>query len=474
MEVKMSYNVTFVSCEQHTEYWDAAARKLWEDNFDDSEEYREFYFKERWRVSSAFFLGDVSMMHLCPYTLYFFGREISANYLVGVCTAVSERRKGHMARLLGECFKMLYLGKEPFLYLMPADTRIYAPFGFREFYEIRSYHGSLDNAINLYREKIPCVLCQEEMPCVLYQEEMPCKSSQKIMSCYLNQAEMSCDPNQEEMQCNLNQAGMSCRNQIIIKEYRQLSEREREEVSGFAYRQLKAKVKCFVRRDNDYFKLRADEMESCRGALLTFWKTEAQAKTVGYAMLMREDGVEISEFIVEKGFEYFVLKALKDVLPDEEQLEIHICETMFLGELSGAGKKLLMGRIICLEEFISSLSIRNVENVIDKIHENANTKPDFDNLGITTDGKDMHPDKTGGKDMHSDKTGGKDMYLDITDRMIAENSGLWRLTFDKKSVGIIKIKEDWDRKQNVFTKITIERLFECLMMGCGFYLNEMV
>lgn len=430
MSTTMSKNIIFITPHRHTEYWDLVSRGLWEENFDDSEEYCDFYFNRRWKVSSAFFIGGfsyngqgtltrqdceigsaVSMMHLCPYTLFFCGKEPVVNYLVGVCTVLNERRKGHMARLLEECFKELYINNAPFLYLMPADTKIYIPFGFRSFYEVSEYRGSFEEALKFYSDGINI------------------KAKAVI-------------------------GGQSTQKNIKVKEYGRLSESEMFLICDFACRKLKSKANCFVKRDAEYFELRADEMKSCKGGLFTFWKMGEKDMPVGYVMLMMEDGVEISEFLVEDGYESYVLNALGDELKWERHSEIFVYDTMFLDKLSGENKKKLMGRIICLEKFVELFSKWSEADKIFNSIKKLVSEDDEKNYGVINKNNEI--------------------FLDISDNFIIQNTGFWKISLEKNKIDIYKIVEGDIAYTNMFTKITIEQLFECMMSNCIFYMNEMV
>ena len=115
-----------------------AVRRLWQDCFHDPESYADFYFQtvaRRNRISGIKKDGRlVSMIHLNPYVLSADKRRFDSTYIVGVATDEAYRHQGCMRRLLYGTFDCLYREKQPFTYLMPADRKIYEPFGFRYIY----------------------------------------------------------------------------------------------------------------------------------------------------------------------------------------------------------------------------------------------------------------------------------------------------------------------------------------------------
>lgn len=76
-----------------------------------------------------------AMLHLNPYRIWVSTDSMILHYIVAVATAMPYRRQGCMRRLMLEAFSWLYNQKEPFTYLMPADTAYYEPFGFRVIYD---------------------------------------------------------------------------------------------------------------------------------------------------------------------------------------------------------------------------------------------------------------------------------------------------------------------------------------------------
>lgn len=125
-----------------------ALRPLWEEVFwEDSEEFTEYYFKEKAGCNHAFALKDgesaVAMVHLTPYEMELrvgvdFVRE-KVSYIVGVATKKEFRHRGYMDVLLKKSLYDMYQEKQPFTFLMPADPAIYRPYQFAYIYDRESF-----------------------------------------------------------------------------------------------------------------------------------------------------------------------------------------------------------------------------------------------------------------------------------------------------------------------------------------------
>ena len=105
-------------------------RKLWEECFDDPKSYEDFYFQWVYPSNVVYAFEKKGMLHLNPYPCVVGNEERLLHYIVGVGTKYSERRKGIMRHLLIQALQDMHKEGEPFTYLMPADVRYYAPFGF--------------------------------------------------------------------------------------------------------------------------------------------------------------------------------------------------------------------------------------------------------------------------------------------------------------------------------------------------------
>ena len=73
----------------------------------------------------------IAMLHLNPFLISFFGKEIKASYIYAVATKKEKRRQGIMGELLRYSFTLLKEEGEAFCFLIPVAESIYSPYGFR-------------------------------------------------------------------------------------------------------------------------------------------------------------------------------------------------------------------------------------------------------------------------------------------------------------------------------------------------------
>ena len=116
--------------------------ELWREAFpEDSESFLAYYYEEKTRDNRVLVLEDhggariLSMVHRNPYTLQVGAGRLRSDYIVAVATASDRRGRGYMRRLLTRMVEDMYREAMAFCYLMPADRRIYEPFGFAYVYD---------------------------------------------------------------------------------------------------------------------------------------------------------------------------------------------------------------------------------------------------------------------------------------------------------------------------------------------------
>ena len=113
---------------------------LWREAFpEDSEEFLEYYYTEKTadnRILAEEEEGRiVSMLHRNPYPVWAGSRRWNSDYVVAVATARDRRGRGLMRRLLGSALMDMFQEGMEFCFLMPADRRLYEPFGFAYVYD---------------------------------------------------------------------------------------------------------------------------------------------------------------------------------------------------------------------------------------------------------------------------------------------------------------------------------------------------
>ena len=100
---------------------------------EDTEAFVDFYYRERPKRTLAMEEDGeiIAMLHLNPFLLSFFGKEIKASYIYAVATKKEKRRQGIMGELLRYSFTLLKEEGEAFCFLIPVAESIYSPYGFR-------------------------------------------------------------------------------------------------------------------------------------------------------------------------------------------------------------------------------------------------------------------------------------------------------------------------------------------------------
>ena len=106
--------------------------------FSDTEAFTQYYFDWYFPHNRVWVCEEdgriLGQLHENEYDINICGVQARLPYIVGVGTDRDFRHQGIMRSLLIRSFKEA-AGKElPFVYLMPADERIYKPFGFAYIY----------------------------------------------------------------------------------------------------------------------------------------------------------------------------------------------------------------------------------------------------------------------------------------------------------------------------------------------------
>jgi len=109
-------------------------RALYEEVFQDSREYTDYFYEKVQREGIAFAAekdGEVvSEMFLLPKILVSGERRIEALYLYGVATRKEYRRQGLMDRLMKEALCYAAKSRAELLYLIPVSQALYEKYGF--------------------------------------------------------------------------------------------------------------------------------------------------------------------------------------------------------------------------------------------------------------------------------------------------------------------------------------------------------
>lgn len=104
-------------------------RHLWELCFQDSPEFMDLYFRDRYRDERNEYIVHegrvVSALQLIPYELTSWQGRFPMAYLSGVCTHPDARHQGFMRRLLMQTHRRLYQDGCPLASLIPAEPWLF-------------------------------------------------------------------------------------------------------------------------------------------------------------------------------------------------------------------------------------------------------------------------------------------------------------------------------------------------------------
>ena len=132
------------------------AKDIWRENFTDSEEEIDFYFKTIYRDKNFLMLeenGEIkASLHENPYDICFNRNILPSFYIVGVAVSPEYREKGYMRKLLNHSLKNALSNNKDIVFLSPINTEIYSSFGFGYISGLEHYELKLEdipfNSIN--------------------------------------------------------------------------------------------------------------------------------------------------------------------------------------------------------------------------------------------------------------------------------------------------------------------------------------
>lgn len=132
------------------------AKDIWIENFTDSEEEIDFYFKTIYRDKNFLMLeedGEIkASLHENPYDICFNRNILPSFYIVGVAVSPEYRGKGYMKKLLNHSLKNAFSNNRDIVFLSPINTEIYSNFGFGYISGLEHYELKLEdipfNSIN--------------------------------------------------------------------------------------------------------------------------------------------------------------------------------------------------------------------------------------------------------------------------------------------------------------------------------------
>lgn len=122
------------------EYDTKGIREIWEYCFNDSKEYVDFYFKNKFSPINTLVLEKngkiLSSIHLNQHKLLLNNNEYDVSYVVGVSTLPEVRGGGYMRDLMIKSLEEMKHRNQSISILMPIDFRLYSKYGFENCYDI--------------------------------------------------------------------------------------------------------------------------------------------------------------------------------------------------------------------------------------------------------------------------------------------------------------------------------------------------
>lgn len=157
---------------------------------EDTRAFVDFYYRERpKRILAMEEDGEIiAMLHLNPFLLSFFGKEIKASYIYAVATKKEKRRQGIMGELLRYSFTLLKEEGEAFCILIPVAESIYSPYGFQTVAKLAKENEEEENLQNdiLYALPTEELLERRQKEAALSSEEDTLPENPVLMMKILN------------------------------------------------------------------------------------------------------------------------------------------------------------------------------------------------------------------------------------------------------------------------------------------------
>lgn len=157
---------------------------------EDTRAFVDFYYRERpKRILAMEEDGEIiAMLHLNPFLISFFGKEIKASYIYAVATKKEKRRQGIMGELLRYSFTLLKEEGEAFCILIPVAESIYSPYGFQTVAKLAKENEEEENLQNdiLYALPTEELLERRQKEAALSSEEDTLPENPVLMMKILN------------------------------------------------------------------------------------------------------------------------------------------------------------------------------------------------------------------------------------------------------------------------------------------------
>lgn len=121
---------------------------LWRNSFHDTEEFISLYFDRVYKEENTLVIEKngqvVSALQMLPYTMTYYGTEISVAYISGACTLPSMRGKGLMKELLQNAYEEMKYRKVAVAALIPGEPWLF------DYYRKEKYTKAFDCSELIY------------------------------------------------------------------------------------------------------------------------------------------------------------------------------------------------------------------------------------------------------------------------------------------------------------------------------------
>lgn len=118
---------------------------LWEYCFDDTQEFVEWFFRDRYQDDNTLVLYNkdrvCSALQLLPYNIAIRGREMSTSFMVGVSTWPEDRGQGYISKLLQKSLEVMRNRRQWVSILLPFNYNFYRKYGWETCYSYNLYSG---------------------------------------------------------------------------------------------------------------------------------------------------------------------------------------------------------------------------------------------------------------------------------------------------------------------------------------------
>ena len=283
------------------------AREIWLENFTDSADEVDFYFKNIYKKENFLILEEDSeikgSLHENPYNINFNNNLLPSFYIVAVAVSPEYRGKGYMKKLLNFSLNNAFSKGIDIVFLSPINTEIYSNFGF-------GYISGLE----YYKIKL---------------EDIPFSTISKDI------------------------------------EIKKVKENDFNSMIELYNRKMKDN-KIYLQRDKSYFSRIKAEIESDNGKIYTFYK---EKRIVGYLMCYFKEGeISIREFFysdieITKTMLAF-LKTFKEYYSDLEVTTPQGSNFNFLFpnqlKVEKSENPYILARILNVKNIFSYLNIKDI------------------------------------------------------------------------------------------------------------------